>query len=118
LRFLPPVFFYSKLELFIRLIFSSLKISENFYQITGYAVKTTPVFGSPTLVSSETGGGRNLVIFEDKPINNYINCLVESFALIWLFIGVSLKITKLRSSRVLASYLKQGLVFTVFRRGD
>jgi len=33
--------------------------------------------------------------------------------LIWSFIGVSLKVTKLRSYPVLYSYPKQGLVFTV-----
>jgi len=56
-----------------------------------------------------------LVEFEDKLTNNHINVNVlgESSQLIWLFIGVSLNITKLRSCPVLPSYLKRGFAFTM-----
>ena len=44
--------------------------------------------------------------------------LVESSPLIWIFIGVSLKITKSRSYPLLPSYLIQGLVFTVTTKNN
>ena len=56
-----------------------------------------------------------MVIFEYKLINSHINekGLVESSPLIYLFIGVYLKITKLRSFPVSPSYLKQGIAYAV-----
>jgi len=52
---------------------------------------------------------RNFVIFEDNPHQR--KGLVESFQLIWLFVEVAFKITKLRFFPGLPSYVKQGLVF-------
>ena len=60
----------------------------------------TRVLGSPTpRYEGETGGERNLVIFEDKPYQ--YKGLVKSSPLIWLFLGISLKTYKSRFSHVL-----------------
>jgi len=54
----------------------------------------------------EGRGERELVIFEDRRINDL--GIVESSLLICFFIWVSLKLTKLRSPPVLPSSLTQG----------
>jgi len=81
---------------------------------TEQSKKTTPVLGILTPVSGmevETGKERNLVIFQDKPIT--ISMKMVALHLM-LFIGVSLKITKLLFSLVAPSYLKQVLIFIVY----
>jgi len=75
-------------------------------------VKTNPCFS----YEGKTGEERNLVIFKDTPMNNYMNGDLSARPLI----GLSLKITKLRFRPVslpypkqVWDYLKQGLNFIV-----
>jgi len=78
--------------------------------------KLTPALGSPKPVMKMKQGFSVIWLFFKINLTTKISIKTPRRELsidIWLFIDVSLKITKLRSSPVLPWYLKQGLVFTM-----